>query len=98
MKNLLHKCGHKISYTHTRHLNKGWANEVTIYVDQILPCTLSSNKSIHVVIDNSDGKQQMITGSKTTYYINGVTFQLHTTNPTVTISTQNIAKTKCGVF
>ena len=28
--NLLHKCGHGISYADIRHLNKSWANEVTI--------------------------------------------------------------------
>ena len=98
MKNLLHTYRHEISYTHIRHLNKSCANDVTIYVNQILPSTLSFGKSINAAINNSDGKQQTMTGSKTTYYTNGVAFQLHTTNPTVTILTQNIAKSECGVF
>ena len=96
--NLLHKCGHGISYADIRHLNKSWANEVTINTNQILPSTLSIGKSIHVAIDNSDGKQQTITGSKTTHYTNGVAFQLHTSNPTEKVSTQNIEKTECAVF
>ena len=96
--NLLHKCGHEISYADIRHLNKSWANEVTTNTNQIFLSTFSSGKSIHVAIDNSDGKQQTITGSKTTHYTNGVAFQLHTSNPTEIISTQNIEKTECGVF
>ena len=87
-----------INLLHICHLNKSCANDVTIYVNQILPSTLSFGKSINVAINNSDGKQQTMTGIKTTYYTNGVAFQLHSTNPTVTISTQNIAKTECGVF
>ena len=78
--NLLHKCGHGISYSDIRHLNKRWANEVTINTNQILTSTLSIGKSIHVTTDNSDGKQQTMTGSKTTHYTNDVAFQLHTSN------------------
>ena len=93
MANLLQKWGHGISYADMPHLNKSWANEVTIITYQILPSTLSIGKSIHVATDNSDGKQQTITGSKTTHLTNGVAFQLHTSNPTEIISTQNIEKT-----
>ena len=53
--NLLHKCGHAISYADIRHLNKRWANEVTTNTNQILPSNFSSGKSIHVAIDKSDG-------------------------------------------
>ena len=56
VENLLSKYGHEISYADIRHLNKNWTNDVTINTNQILPSTLSSGKSIHVVIDNSDGK------------------------------------------
>ena len=77
--NLLHKCEHGISYADIRYLNKSWANEVTINTNQILPSTLCSGKSIHVAIDNADGKQQTITGSKITHYRNGVTFFNYTT-------------------
>ena len=56
VENLLRKYGHEISYADIRHLNKSWANDVTINTNQIFPSTLSSGKSIHVVIDNSDGK------------------------------------------
>ena len=79
--NLLHKCEHGISYADIRHLNKSWANEVTTNTNQIFLSTFSSGKSIHVAIDNSDGKQQTTTGSKTTHYTNGFAFQLHTSNP-----------------
>ena len=61
--NLLHKCGHEISYADIRHLNKSWANEVTTNTNQIFLSTFPSGKSIHVAIDNSDGKQQTTTGS-----------------------------------
>ena len=89
---LLHKCGHGVSYADIRHLNKSWTNEVTTNTNQILPSTLSSDKSIHFAINNCDGKQQIITGSKTTHYTNGVVFQLHTSNPADIISTRNIEK------
>ena len=72
MVNLLHKCRHGISYADLYHLNKSWANEVTINTKQVLPSTLSSGKFIHAAI----------TGSKTTHYKNGVAFQLHTSSPT----------------
>ena len=45
-----------------------------------------------LAIDNSDRKQQTITTSKTAQYTNGVAFQLHNSNPTEMISTQNIEK------
>ena len=96
--NLLHKCGHGISNADICHLNKSWANKVIISTNQILPSTLSIGKSIHVAIDNSDGKQQTITETKTTHYTNGVAFQLHTSNFTELVSTQKIEKTECGVF
>ena len=95
---LVDRIWHEISYADIHHLNKSWANEVTTNTNQIFLSTFSSGKSIHVAIDNSDGKQQTITGSKTTHYTNGVAFQLHTSNPTEIISTQNIEKTECGVF
>ena len=79
MANLLHKCEHGISYADIRYLNKSWANEVTINTNKILPSTLCSVESIHVAIDNADGKQQTITGSKMTHYTIGVTFFNYTT-------------------
>ena len=36
MANLLHKCGHVISYADIRHLNKSWENKLTINTNQIL--------------------------------------------------------------
>ena len=53
---------------------------------------------MHVASDNFDGKQQTISGRKTTYYRNDVAFQLHTSNRTEIISTQNLEKTEFGVF
>ena len=96
--NLLHKCGHGISYADIRHLNKTWANEVTRNTNQNLQSTLSSGTSAHFIIDNFDGQQQTINGNETIHNTNGVAFQLHTSNSTEIISTQNIEKTKCGVF
>ena len=75
--NLLHKCGHGISYADIRHLNKSYTNEVTMNTNQILPSTLSSDTSIHGAIGNSGGKQQTITESKTIHYTNGIASQLH---------------------
>ena len=90
---LLHKCAHGSSYADIRHLNKTWANEVTINTDQILPSTLSNGMLQLTIL-----KQQAITGSKTTHCTNGVAFQLHTSNPTEKVLTQNIEKTEYTVF
>ena len=94
--NLLHKCGHGISYADIRHLNKSWAtrsnNKYQIHNNQILPSTFSSGRSSHVVIDNFDRKQHTIARSKTKHYTNGVAFQQRTSNPTELIWTQNIEK------
>ena len=89
MVNLLHKCRHGISCADICHLKR-----VATNTNPILPSTFSSGKSIHVAIDNSDGKQQTITGNKSTHYTNGVAFQVHTSNPTEIMFTQNIKKIK----
>ena len=39
-------------------------------------------RPVHVSIDNSDGKQQTLTGAHTTHYTNGTVFQLDTEDPT----------------
>ena len=96
--NLLHKCGHGISYADIHHLNKTWVNEVTRNTNQTLQSTLTSGMFTHFTIDNFDGQQQVITGNETIHYTNGAAFQLHTSNSTEIISTQNIEKTECGVF
>ena len=89
MVNLLHKCRHGISCADICHLNKS-SNKYQPNSSKYL----SSGKSIHVAIDNSDGKQQTITGNKSTHYTNGVAFQVHTSNPTEIMFTQNIKKIK----
>ena len=66
---ILHEYGHGFSYADICHQNNSWTNKVIIKTNQIQPqSTLSSGKSIHVAIDNSDGKPQTITESKTTLH------------------------------
>ena len=55
--NILLKCVYEISNAEIRLLNCS-ANKVLITTNRILQSTLSTNKSLHVSINNSDGKQQ----------------------------------------
>ena len=61
--------------------------------DRVLPRTFSTGKSVHVAINYSDEKQKTITGNKTIYFINGITFQLQTINSPEVVSLQNKGKT-----
>ena len=47
-----------------------------------LPADFKKGRPVHVSIDNSDGKQQTLTGAHTTHYTNGTVFQLDTEDPT----------------
>ena len=55
--NILLKCVYEISNAEIRLLNCS-ANKVLITTNRILQSTLSTNKSLYVSINNSDGKQQ----------------------------------------
>ena len=40
-----------------------------------MPQSIEKKKAVHISIDNSDGKQQTLTGANTTHYTNGIIFQ-----------------------
>lgn len=73
--NLLNKCGHGISYSGVRLLNNTWANHVTNQSRRKIPHGFVKGRSVHVTVDNSDGRQQTLTGSYTTHHTNGTLFQ-----------------------
>ena len=72
---LLHRCGHGISYSDIRLLNNTWARSVTSQSQNKLPPGFIKGRAIHVAIDNSDGRQQTLTGLHTTHHTNGIVFQ-----------------------
>ena len=77
--NMLSKCGHGLSYSDVRLLNNTWAQQVTDLGNRKIPTGFVKGKPVHVTLDNSDGRQQTITGSHTTHYTNGTVFQNHKT-------------------
>ena len=79
--NFLHRCGHGISYADIQLLNTDWANRVTRSSSHKLPSGFRKGKAVHISIDNSDGKQQTLTGAHTTHYTNGTVFQLDKDGP-----------------
>ena len=72
---LLHKCGMGISYTDVRFLTNTWAKDISMNYNKILKTEFSGEKSIHVTFENSDGKQQTLTGYHTTHHTTGTVFQ-----------------------
>ena len=72
---LLHKLGHGISYKDVRLLTNSWAQNVKRSVQAVLV----PGKPFHVTLDNSDGKQQTLTGAETTHHTNGTVFQNNAT-------------------
>ena len=60
-------------------LNNTWAQQVTDQGSRKIPAGFVKGKPVHVTLDNSDGRQQTITGSHTTHYTNGTVFQNHRT-------------------
>ena len=72
---LLSKLGHGISYNDIRTLNNAWAQTVTHNSIAGIPSGFMKQKPLHIAIDNSDGKQETLTGSKTTHFTNGIIFQ-----------------------
>ena len=72
---LMHKCGHSLSYSDVRLLNNTWAQQVTAkYVSEVALGVIP-HRAPHVTLDNSDGRQQTLTGAHTTHHTNGTIFQ-----------------------
>ena len=72
---IANKCGNSISYSDVKLLNSSWSQYVTQNSRCKIPPGFSKGKSLHISIDNSDGKQHTSTGSNTTHYTNGIIFQ-----------------------
>ena len=72
---LLNRCGVGIPYTDVRYLNNNWAKSVTMEHKKMLPPGFIRGRSVHVTFDNSDGKQQTLTGAHTTHHTTGTIFQ-----------------------
>ena len=72
---LLHKCGMGISYHDVRLLTNSWTNSISTNFKNMLKRKFKDQKSVHITFDNSDGKQQTLTGSHTTHHTTGTIFQ-----------------------
>ncbi|MPC25295.1 hypothetical protein E2C01_018400 [Portunus trituberculatus] len=72
---LLNKCGHGLFNSDVRLLNNTWAQQVTEQSTRKIPPGFVKGRAMHVTIDNSDGKQQTLTGLHTTHHTNGTLFQ-----------------------
>ena len=72
---LLNKCGHGVSYSDVRLLNNTRAQLVTEQSRRKIPPGFIKGRAVHVTIDNSDGRQQTVTGSHTTHHTDGTLFQ-----------------------
>ena len=77
---LLHHFGVGISYNDARLIINYWASCNTLNHRGMLPPGFSSNESIHITFDNSDGRQQTITGSQTTDHTTCIIFQVKSDN------------------
>ena len=64
----LNRCGVGISYTDVHDLNSKWIKSVTMQHKQMLPPGFIKGRSVHIIFDNSDGKQQTLTGAHTTHH------------------------------
>ena len=71
---LLNRCGMGITYSDVRDLNNNWAKTVTMEHRRMLPPGFFTGRSVHVTFDNSDGKQQTLTGAHTTHHTTGDNF------------------------
>ncbi len=72
---LLHRGGIGISYNDVRLLSNTWAEAVTMEHAQMLPPGFVKGRAVHITFDNSDGRQQTLTGSQTTHHTTGTIFQ-----------------------
>ena len=70
--NLIYHCGVRIIYTDIRLLNNKC---VTMEHKKMLPPGFIKGRSVHITFDNSDGKQQTLTGAHTTHHTIGTIFQ-----------------------
>lgn len=71
--NLLHRSGSGISYTDVMRETKILAQD-TRHDSKISPATIPKGKPTHVTIDNSDGRQQTLTGLATTHHTNSTVY------------------------
>ena len=72
---LLHKSGMGISYTDVRFLTKTWARGISANYKHILKKEFRGRNGVHITLDNSDGKQQTVTGYHKTHHTTGTIFQ-----------------------
>ena len=72
----LHNCGHGISYNDIQLLSSDWAKKESKSAKHGVPKSIQKQKAVHISIDNSDGRQQTLTGANTTHYTNGIIFQV----------------------
>ena len=56
-------------------MNNNWAKSVTMQHKKMLPPGFIPGRSIRITFDNSDGKQQTLTGSHTTHHTTCTIFQ-----------------------
>ena len=57
-----------------------WASFITLNHRGMLPPRFSSNEPIHITFENSDGRQQTITGGQITHHTTGNIFQVKSNN------------------
>ena len=84
---LLNQCGVGIPYTDVSDLNNKWTKSITMEHKQMLPPGFIKGRSVHITFDNSDGKQQTLTGAHTTHHTTGTIFQAVHDNDSYTIKT-----------
>ena len=73
---LLHRPGVGIFCNDFRLITNYWAGCITLNHRGMFPPGFSSNEPIHVTSDNSDGRQQTITGGQTTHHTTGTIFHI----------------------
>ena len=61
--NYLYQYGHVILYADIQLLNTDLTNQVTTNSSHNLPAEFQQGKAVHISIDNSDGRQQILTGA-----------------------------------
>ena len=67
--------GISISYSDTGLLTKAWTDAVIMEHANMLPPGSVKGRAVHITFDNSDGRQQTLTGSNTTHHKTGLIFQ-----------------------
>jgi len=72
---LFHRCGMGISFTDVRLLTNTWAKGILQNYNKILRKQFCNREGVHISFDNSDGKQQTLTGHHTTHHTTGTISQ-----------------------